>query len=306
MKKKAMKKKAMKKKANIQLIKEASNKCKLNPDADVYVIGVQKASKMSVSDFASIGTVIVDESHISSVATFSKALLLFRPRYLIGLSATPDRTDGLHNLLNLYFGRTNDFLVRKEIKEFTVYKVNTQFKPELSYTIVKGRVAPNWNAIINSIEENPERHKLIANIAMKHKNEKIIILCNRKILSEGIFNILKDQNESVDILIGNSRTHDQSKRILVAGFKKCGTGFNDPNLTMAIIASDTKDCRQYEGRIRKTNNIIYHIVDDYQSFESHWKLCEKWYKSKGAVIRSIGKNNNTEKKNQEEISYNFL
>lgn len=263
-------------------------KCTLDPDADVYIVGIQKAANMSSDDFLTIGTVIIDEAHISTVTAFTKTLLKFQPRYLIGLSATPDRADGLHSLLSNYFGDENDFIVRREVKEFTVYKLQTPFKPEISYTTVRGRSVPDWNKIVNSIEENPKRQGLIADLACEHPDEKIIILCNRNSLSIGVYDILKERGESVELLIQSKKTYDQTARILVAGFKKGGVGLNDPKLTMAIIASDTQDVRQYEGRIRTTNNIIYHLVDYYKPFQNHWEVCEKWYSEKGAEIKILG------------------
>ena len=262
-------------------------RCQLDPDADVYVAGIQKAGSMSVNDFASIGTVIIDETHLSTVTAFTKTLLNFQPRYLIGLSATPDRPDGLQSLLTKYFGETTDFIVRKEKKSFTVYKVQTKFKPEISYMIVRGQMVRDWNAIISSIEKNNDRWRLIIEIVKKHPEKKIIILCNRNVLSIGLYELLKKEKEDVELLIGSAKRYDRSKRVLVVGFKKGGVGLNDPNLTMAIIASDTKDVRQYEGRIRTTNNLIYHLVDDDRSFQRHWEECEKWYREKGAVIKVV-------------------
>lgn len=269
----------------VQFVEGAN--AKLSPFADVYVIGVQKAAKMNADDFIKIGTVIIDESHICTVSAFAETLLKFHPRYLIGLSATPDRKDGLESLFYFYFGKPDRFIILKEKKDFTVYKYKTKYKPEISYTVVNGKTVPNWNVIVNSIEENTERWLEIANIAIKHPNEKIIILCNRKVLSRGIYDTLTELGESVDLLIENTKAWDMSARILVAGFKKGGVGLNDPNLTMCIIASDTKDSRQLEGRIRTSNSILYHVVDNYKTFDNHYKLCETFYIEKGATIEEI-------------------
>jgi len=260
---------------------------KLDPFADVYVIGIQKAAKMRSVDFLKIGTVMIDESQIATVTAFTEVLFKFHPRYMIGLSATPDRPDGLNSLIYLYFGKPDRFIILKEKKDFTVYKYKTKYKPEISYTVVNGKTVPNWNVIINSIEENNERWKELANIAIGHPKEKIIILCNRKVLSRGIYGVLDEMGESVELLIENTKVWDSNARILVAGFKKGGVGLNDPKLTMAIIASDTKDSRQLEGRIRANNNILYHVVDNYKTFENHYKLCETFYVEKGAKIEVI-------------------
>ncbi len=255
-------------------------KNKLDINADVYVVGIQKALNY---DWFDIGTVIIDEAHIATVTAFTETLLKFRPRYLIGLSATFDRADGLHTLFYPYFGK--DFIIRKEKKVFTVYKVNTYFEPTIEYKRRGGKNVPDWNLVVNSIEENPKRWEMIVNIILKNKQHKIIVLCNRKIQANGIYNLLKDKDDVALYIEDNKINKD--KRVTIAGFKKAGVGYDDPNLTMAIIASDTKDVRQYEGRIRTTNNIIYHIVDDYSLFEKHYMPCRKWYLEKGATIYNI-------------------
>ena len=50
-----------------------------------------------------IGTVIIDEAHVATKTCFTQSLFKFRPYYLIGLTATPDRADGLHNLYKPFF-----------------------------------------------------------------------------------------------------------------------------------------------------------------------------------------------------------
>jgi hypothetical protein len=99
-----------------------------------------------------------------------------------------------------------------------------------------------------------------------------------------------DKGEDAELLIGNKKNWNKNARVLVAGFKKGGVGLNDPSLTMAIIASDTSDVRQYEGRIRTTDNIIYHVVHNHKSFERHWEPCETWYINKGADVKIIDMN----------------
>ena len=262
---------------------------KLDPTADVYIVGIHKAMSADLNEFIDIGTVIIDEAHIATVTAFTQTLFKFRPRYLIGLSATPDRNDGLHSLFNFYFGSCDDFIIRKEKKPFTVYKVETDFEPIIDYNIIKGRQTVNWNTVVQSIEENPKRWQLIADIAINNINEQIIILCNRKILSKGVYNILIKNGQDVELLIENKKNWNRNARVIVAGLKKAGVGLDLPKLTMGIIASDTKDARQYEGRIRKQNSILYHIVDHYRSLHNHYKECEKFYIEKGATVVKINK-----------------
>ena len=54
--------------------------------------------------FKDIGVCIIDEIHCIMAEGLSKCTQKILPRYLIGLSATPYREDGLNILLDLYFG----------------------------------------------------------------------------------------------------------------------------------------------------------------------------------------------------------
>ena len=256
----------------------------LDPDADVYIFGIFKAAKFSPEELESIGLVIVDEIHLCTTKAFTNSLLKFTPRYLVGLSATPDRKDGMDKLFDFYFGDPRNYIFRKEVKNFTVIKYQTLYKPTIKYVTRFGKTIPDWCTAINSIEYNEERQKEIAQIAIDNPKEKIIILCNRINQTNGIYDILDDAKESVAKLVGTKKKYDKSARILVAGLKKGGVGLNDPDLTMLILASDVTDVRQNEGRIRTTDNIVYDIVDYYKPFENHWEMRETWYESRGATI----------------------
>jgi superfamily II DNA or RNA helicase len=204
--------------------------------------------------------------------------------FVVGLSATPERVDGLHTLLELHFGPKKEFIKREEIKDFTVIKYKTKYKPVVSYQIVYGQATLAWTNMMTSIADIKERWIEIAEIAISEPKHKIILLCDRKEMATSIYEYLLDKGEDAELLIGTKKTWDKTKRILVAGVKKGGVGLNDPSLTMLIVAADMKNVKQCEGRIRTTNNIVYDVVDDYKTFESHWSLREKWYLKRGATI----------------------
>ncbi len=273
---------------------------KLNPDADVYIMGVIKSTHFDKNIFDKIGVVIAEEVHLTYTKTFSDALLQFSPKYLIGLSATPDRRDGMHKLLYPYFGDNKEFIVRVQIKSFTVIKYITNFKPDIKYNY-SGDI--DWTSIISSLAYNNDRQRFIVNLCQKYSKHKILILSNRVCecvgcknnpnckcspqKSYGLVPMLQDKIDSVDFRVGNKKTHDEDARILVGTFKKLGVGY-DSTRTLLILASDVTDVRQNEGRIRADNNIVIDIVDDFKTLEKHWDIRETWYKKRGATITFEG------------------
>ena len=322
--------------AKVQRVKGTST---LDPTADVYIFGVQKAASMPREALVDIGLVIFDEAHIATITAFTKSLLRFQPRYVVGLSATPKRPDGMHKMLIMYFGPKKEFIIREEVKNFTVYKVETPFKPSIRYNMFQGQTTLDWTTLVNSIAYNEERQNYLVSIVLKHPEHRIMVLSDRqkecdaiydKLLAAGEKSVLKltgaankvkkicghdgcttkpsfnIEGESEGIYCAKHRTKDmvnvKSKkidtttyRVLVAGMKKAGVGFNDPTLTMLVLASDRKDVEQLEGRIRTVDNLIYDLVDDYSTLESHWRKREAWYEKRGAMIETISLRSTVEK-----------
>lgn len=273
-------------KAKVQMLEGSKP---LNPKADVYICGVIKAKTLARDDVLDIGLVIIDEMHQCTLAAFTVSLLRFQPMYLIGLSATPDRPDGLHKIFDFYFGSPKEFIVREEVKDFTVVKYQTNYEPDVSYRFVPGRgEVEDFVAMTSSLCENEERWKEIAQIAIDHPENKIILLCDRTNMIKNIYKYLLEKGESAEFLISGKKTWDKSKRILVAGVKKAGVGLDDPSLNMLIQAASIKDVRQCEGRIRCTGNLVIDIVDNYRTNENHWKKREVWYRKRGATIKIGG------------------
>lgn len=253
---------------------------KTDPSSDVYIVGIQKAIKLPETLTTAFGFVIVDEAHLCTASCFSHALLKFSPRYLLGLSATPDRQDGLHALMRPYFGSLDEYITIKEIKDFTLVKYCTSYKPEIVYNTVFGKSRVNWTHAKTSLAVNETRTKEICEIAVTHLQHKIIILVDRTVAVKQYNSYLLSRGQSVDTLFGRKNEWDKSSRILVCEVKKGGVGLNDTSFTMIIIACDMKDVRQCEGRVRTVNNVVYDIVDDYPLLEKHYSLRLVWYRQR--------------------------
>lgn len=271
--------------AKVQIIK--SSKANLDPNADVYIVGIEKMSRMDRNKFSTIGTVIYDEAHLGTKKACTTSLMYIQPRYLIGLSATPIRADGLHNLLVPYFREPERYISRFEVKKFTVVKYCTKYVPEVEYITVFGKLTLKWSTVINSLAKNVERNNEIIDILLQHPDRNIMVLCDRVEQCKSIASLAESANIKVDTLYGSKSSHDPTCQVLVAGIKKAGVGFNDPTRNMLVIVCDVKELqlRQYEGRIRCADNIIYHLVDKFSTLEKHWKGCEGWYRKRGAVIQ---------------------
>jgi hypothetical protein len=268
----------------------------IDSSVDIALMGIIKASKMDKEEFKNIGLVIIDEVHICSITAFNNTLLKIQPKYLIALSATPERSDGLHRNFKTYFN--NSIIQRLERKEFQVFKCCTGILPEIKYVLYNGRQVPNWNTLVNSLAYNEERHRLIIDLLSK-QTEKTLVLSDRVRECERIYNILYEQycNDKLQLrpylFTENSDLPPKDTGIIVGSMKKGGVGFDDTEIKILFLITDSKDVRQFEGRLRTLKSKVYDFVDNYSILESHWKIREKWYKNKGATIEILNNEKHT-------------
>jgi len=270
--------------------------------ADVYVCGIKRCIKLAASHpeiFEGIGLIVVDEAHVATVSAFANCLpKLPAPKYLLGLTATPERADKLDTMFKPYFGSPRDYIVRTHIKEFLVVQFLTRFKPDIEYTLVRGKTILNWSRVQNSIAYNAERNQLIVDLAQAYKNKVILILCGRIAQAEEIYEGLLGKGDSADIFCGTTQTYDPNARVLVASAQKAGVGFDNSRFTMLILAFDVKDVRQFEGRIRTNRNIVLDIVDANKTLDKHWKIRKRSYTKRGATFQTIKTIPNIENENE--------
>lgn len=267
-------------KASVQVLKSSAA---LDISCDFFIINAINIAKKPMHFFKEIGTVIVDECHLIMAECLSKCMMYLFPRYLIGLSATPYRTDGMDPLIQLYFG--DDKIIKLLERKHIVYKVKTDFTPE--YTLTKdGKV--NWGSLLDSQSNNEERNELIIQIVKRFKDRNILILSKRIEQGNFLYNRLKEENENVTSLIGKQQEFDHEARILVGTTSKCGTGFDFPKLDCLILASDIQQYYvQALGRVLRRPDvepIVFDLVDENQILRFHFESRVEVYKKIGGKI----------------------
>ena len=251
---------------------------------DFYIINAQNAEKKGRKFFSDVGLVIVDEAHMIMAETLSKSMQYVYPRYLIGLTATPYRPDGLDILLQLYFGRHK--IIRKLQRKHLVYKVDTGFIPKIEKTI-QGRV--NWGSILDQQANCVERNELILNIIETYSTRNFLILVKRVTQGNYLIKRLQEKKISVTNLIGSNQEFESTARVLVGTCQKVGTGFDHPKLDTLILAADVQEYFiQYLGRIFRVKDskpIVFDLVDSNGILRRHYSTRAKVYREHGGVIR---------------------
>lgn len=255
-------------------------------DADFYIINAINVPKLGTEFFSDIGTVVVDEAHLIMAEKLSQCMQHLHPRYLIGLTATPYRPDGLNILLDLYFGSYK--IIRKLWRKHTVYKIKTGFTPRVELT-KNGRV--NWNVILDEQATNDKRNDDAVRLMQHFSDRNFIVLTKRIVQATYLMEKLKAKGEKVTSLIGSQQEFDESARILVGTIGKIGVGFDHKKSNALLLAGDVEEYFiQYLGRVFRTEEvepIIFDMVDKNSILEKHFRTRSQVYKDCGGTVKTF-------------------
>ena len=265
-------------------------------DKDI-VIGMLQTISMkdfSLIDFDCFGHVIIDEAHRIPSQVFSRALQKINCPYMLGLSATPNRKDGLTKILKWYVGdivysnitnNTNSVLV----KRYIVKSENPVYNNEL--VDFRGRV--KMSTMINNITEYFYRTKIIINIIqeiLKEDGRKILLLSDRKNHLNDIYKYVTKNNIcTVGYYVGGMKQEklkeSEYKDLILGTFAMANEGLDIEALNTLILASPKSDIVQSCGRIlRKSHGtvepIIVDMVDKFSVFGNQSNKRLKFYRSK--------------------------
>jgi superfamily II DNA or RNA helicase len=268
--------------------KDSPNFVSQNENWDILIANVINVPKQDKSFYSDVGLVIVDEIHTICTNSFSKSLLHLFPRYLIGLSATPFRTDGMDKILELFCGP--EVVYRKLYKPFNVYKLQTNFKPESRLNISGGL---DWNSILEGQASDDDRNNLIIDLCRYFVKRNILVLVKRKEHALLLQEKLNKFGEIVDIFMDTKRTFNYDCRILIATYSKGGVGFDHPKLDMLIGGADVEEgFMQYIGRIFRRDDVCpmyIDLVDNMSTIKKHATTRLKICKEIGAEVKDFHK-----------------
>ncbi len=257
-------------------------------DPDFIIANVINVPKKSKDFYKDIGLIIVDEIHTVCTNSFSKSLLYIFPKYLIGLSATPFRTDGMDRIIELFCGP--EIVYRKLSKPFNIYKLNTDYKPDSKLNIT-GKL--DWNSVLEGQATDVSRNELIVNLCRYFLNRNILVLVKRKEHALKLMSILKQYGEEVDVFMDTQRTFNYDCRILIATYSKGGVGFDHPKLDMLISGADVEEgFQQYIGRIFRRDDVspIYiDLIDNMSTIKKHSVTRLKICKELGGIVKDFEK-----------------
>jgi superfamily II DNA or RNA helicase len=267
------------------------------------VIGIlQSLSKKDYekSTFSDFGFTIIDETHHVCTRSFSRVFTRVNTRYLLGLSATIERKDGLTHVLHWFLGPILFKVERKSQKQVRVDKL--EFKHESfmrAFPLNRAR-KPSLPEAITKLVSIPERNEFILNLIEKSAKEKrkILVLTDRRQHCIDLLGLIPSHHTAA-LYMGGMKPEEleesEQADIILATYSLAHEGLDIPALDTLIMASPKSDIVQSVGRILrlkpkealgKDHNtpLVMDIVDIWGPFQyQYFKRC-KYYKSAGFSI----------------------
>lgn len=263
---------------------------------NVCILSIQLATrhKFSRKDYAHYGTVIIDEADVMCTQLAVHEMVKMYPRYMVGMSATVTRQDGLHKVLDIFWGPRSRWIIRQKsfskTSSMEIRILHTGFQVE-SHRNRRG--ALDWTAISTDVMNIWERNLMIRNLCLIHRNKKILILCKRKDHVDILVDLLQQVGEDVSSYHGASRSYYDAN-VLVATISKAGRGYDDKQVSsaydgrrfdMIILVMTMKDADQAIGRgLRGSSLLLYVLVDDNPTMRNHADSMRRINAKRGATI----------------------
>jgi len=286
-------------------------------DTDIVIGMIHTLSKKDFPEqaFDDFGLIVADECHHLSAEMFSKALLKVVTPYMLGLSATPERRDGLSWVFYQFLGplyhtekRTGKNAV--VVKQIKINSNSTHYN--LKFNQIRGKQFKNTKGMITELCDFKERDRMIMVVLEEliNQNRKILLLSERREHLEKFMILLREANlrnkQNKFVTYGlyygqgtgiNKKNHKKMLQttsdcdIVLGTCAMASEALDIPSLNTLVLVTPMTDVEQASGRIlrkfhKDLNPLIVDIVDEFANFPKHAKQREKYFKSENYLVES--------------------
>ncbi len=239
--------------------------------------------------FQQFGLAVFDECHHLGAEVFFKSMRKVASKYMLGLSATPKRKDGLQWVFESFIGpivyMTKDITTEGvEVNVIDYYSEDSNYTKQC-LTYLKKPCLPK---IINNICSYYPRTEVVLNLTKKYYElgRKVIILSDRREHLNCMLEWLLKENIPSGLYMGGMKPFDlhesQKKDVILGTFSMAAEGMDIPKLNTIILASPKSDVVQAVGRImrekanvRKFHPLIIDINDTHPNFDTFKRQNQK-------------------------------
>ena len=228
----------------------------------IAVINSLVMTELPPEFFISFGFVAFDEAHRLGAHEFSKAMSLFPARYKLAVSATPDRKDGMDEVIFNYFGYPK-VVAKAPALETTCWKVNYFIVGNTDWLLrCRNDMRPmKWlaglqhrNEMLCGLAEDlylRGRQVILLSRFVNHIETLIAMLTERGIIpasAMGQYTGTMKGKKLGQVYLDKVKANSQ---MLFATYAKAKEGFDEPRLDAGVELTPVADNVQGIGRVRR-------------------------------------------------------
>ena len=254
--------------------------------------------------------IIIDEAHHASADTYQKVLAYFNPKFILGLTATPERADDTNIL---------------EIFKNTAHKLDIQTAVEIGALVPVRCIRIHTNIDMtkvrfNSVQYNirdldvkicvTERNKLIVDTWLEYvKNRRTVVFCASVKHAEQVAQLFKDAGVSAVAVSGSMKTSERNEQLakfangdtkVLCACDLLNEGWDCPQTEVLFMARPTmskvlytqqlgRGMRNSEG---KDHLMVFDFVDNASQYNAPYSMHRlfklKDYHAGGTVLGKKG------------------
>ena len=285
---------------------------KLELDADIC-IGMMHSLCLKdypQGTFDSFGIMVIDECHHLGSEMFSKVLCKIGTVYRLGLSATPERRDGLHSVYAMHVGKVAHKEKRSENNQLQVHAIKFLSNDPAYKTIYMANgKTKNTTQMVSNITQCSSRNEYITTLLMElvSNGRRILVLSSRRNHLEVLHNLITNAgHKSVGFYYGNKGMNKKEYKKMLLVSAKCDIilateqlakeGLDIPGLDTLLMTTSIAELGALEqsiGRILRKfytkdmiGPLVVDLVDkDCGNFGKHYTKRKKLYKEEGYSIK---------------------
>lgn len=274
-------------------------------DCDVVVGMLQSIATRDYprAVFGGFGLLVVDESHHVAAPVFSRVMFHVCCPYVLGLTATPERKDGLTNVLHWFMG---DIVYRTERRDQRQVQVHVSYfeheylRSELP-TNKFGRLA--LASVLTELVALQARNRHVLDLICRYaaQGRKLFVLSDRRqhcVDLQKAFAAAAPSSSSALYLGGMSGEQlkaAEAADVIFATYSLATEGLDIPTLDTLVLATPKSDVVQATGRIlretpgKKHLPLVVDIVDCCTVFFAQFNKRRAFYTRCGFALQGVRK-----------------
>lgn len=285
------------------------NKLELEADICIGMMHSLCLKDYPQGTFDSFGIMVIDECHHLGSEMFSKVLSKIGTKYRLGLSATPERRDGLHTVYNMHIGNIAHREKRSENNQLTIRAIKLLSQdPAYKTVYFSNGKTKNTTQMTSNITNCGARNIYIKTLLLElvSKGRKILVLSSRRSHLEVLHSLIINNHKSVGFYYGNQGMNKKEYKKMLLVSSKCDIilateqlakeGLDIPGLDTLVMTTSIAELGALEqsiGRILRkfyTKDMIGPLVVDLVdkecgNFGKHFTKRKKLYKEEGYIIK---------------------